>query len=319
MLRIFGNADSLASSPLWDSLIRDAIQRECYEDASDPSSRWRITQKQIVAAQVNETVAHIRAHDPGPKVKFADGMVATAEVDLKAESLWKVVFTKTCKQQVQSLNSGTIAYLVRSFDVFARGYPARAAKSGYPVRGLQHFIKRLSIKDRSLLWSVRILATPRSISTPNIQYEYGQAIWLWAFPLNTALPATVRCIENACAGFTQEYLELCAAEQWVEGRVAPLQFSRNTPLIERMQTPRGPATASSTDTNELDLAKAYEINPRVCKALTQGFLARIELPFVLSAEETALVHDMDSTFVIGRSGTVSRFRIIEMIDRSFVT
>ena len=315
MLRIFGHAESLASSPLWVSLIRDAIRRECYQDASDASSPWRITQKQIEAARVTETVARIRAHDPGPKVKFADGMVATAEVDLKAESLWKVVFTKTCKQQVQSLDSGTIAYLIRSFDVFARGYPARAAKSGYLVRGLPHFIKRLPIKSRSLLWSVRVLAIPRSMSTPTRQYDYGQAIWLCAYPLNTALPAAVRCIENACANFTQEYLGLCATEQWTEGRIAPLHFSRNTPIIERMQMPRGPSTTFSTDTNELDLAKAYEINPRVCKALTQGFLSRGELPFVLSAEETALVHDMDSTFVIGRSGTVNTFRVVEVTDR----
>ena len=311
MVKIFGSSESLASSPTWESLIQDAILRECYEDASDTKSSWRISKKQILAGQVMETVAQIQANHSGPKVKPEDGMAATAEVEWKAESIWKVVFTKTWRQQVQLLNSGTIAYLVRSFEVFAKGYPARAAKSGYPVRGIQHFIKRLPIRDRSLLWSVRVMAAPRSSSTSSTQYDYSQAIWLWAYPLNTALPATIRCIENACANFTPEYLDLCAAEEWTEGRVAPLHFSRSAPIIERMQMPRGPATASSTDTNELDLAKAYEITPRVCKALTQGFLARVKLPFVLSAEETALVHDMDSTFVIGRSGTVSALCNVE--------
>jgi hypothetical protein len=279
--------------------------RGCYEDASNTKNSWQVTTKQISTAHMDDAVAQIRSNGSGPKMKLADGMASLAQVELKAESIWKVVFTKTCKQQIQMLNSGSINHLIKSFEVFANGYPARAARSGFPVRGKQHFVKCLPIRGRKLLWSVRVLATPRSPSTPNTQYEYGQVIWLWAYPLDSALQATVRCIESACANFTEQYLELCAAEEWSDGRVIPTRFSQNTPIIERRQTPRGPATASSTDTTELDLARAYEINPRVCRALTEGFLAKVELPFVLSAEETALVHDMDSTFVIGRSGTVS--------------
>jgi hypothetical protein len=115
----------------------------------------------------------------------------------------------------------------------------------------------------------------------------------------------MRCIANACKMFTDEYLDLCAAENWVDGKALPLTYAREERIVERTRSHTQAQGQLPTEINELDLAKAYEFTPRVSSALAGGVLFRKELPFVLSSEELALVLEPSSSFVIGRSGTVS--------------
>jgi hypothetical protein len=306
MLKIFGNYATLASSPIWASLMQDARNRRCYVDAANRVRELNIAPKQLVAAKREEIVSHLRVKATGKPATLTEGINAPVDIEIDIDSVWKVVFTKTCKQQIQSLNRATALNLVKCFDVFAKGYPARSIKLGFAIRGRSNYIRKILIKDRTLLWSVRVLPDAKTVALDQKGYSYTQSIWLWAYPVNNDVSETVRSIEIACCSYTDQYLDLCAAEKWVDDRAIPVHYDMKDPIIERQIIAREAYGGTPTIVNELDLVKAYEIDPRVRRALIAGFLSRFELPFVLSSEETALVHDHDSTFVIGRSGTVSR-------------
>lgn len=305
VLKVFGNASTLSSSPTWAALVKNARDRGVYREASSCLQDLRMAPKKLVAAKRDEKVSVLRTRCADQPVKIAEGIDQLASVHLNLDSAWRVVFTKTCKQQTQELDKGGAAFLVKSFEVFSNGYPPRSARIGYEVRGMPAFVKRLKIKDRTLLWSVRVLAVPKSAVSTEGNHLYSQAIWVWAYPPNIALEETMRCVLNACKTFTDEYLDLCAAENWSEGKILPFVYAREAAIVERKRCDVGAPREVPTEINELDLAKAYEVTPRVQRALIEGFLSTVELPFVLSSEETALVHDPQSTFVIGRSGTVS--------------
>jgi hypothetical protein len=243
------------------------------------------------------------------RVRPTDGLHTASDLELELGSVWRIVFTKTCKQEIQQLDKAMASNLVKCFGVFAKGYPAKACRVGHDIRERTNFVKKLPIRDRTLLWSVRMLSVPDISPNAQRSYTYSQAIWIWAFPPNSDLEAMIRSIRNACEGFTDEFMDLCSAQNWIERRVLPLSITREEALVERRvlhAEANFPITASS---NEQDLAKAYEVTPRVERALVKGFLSTVELPFVTSAEETALVHSTKSAFVIGRSGTVSFCRI----------
>jgi hypothetical protein len=305
VLKVFGNASTLSASATWAALIKDARDRGLYREASNCLADLQIESKQIVAAKRDEKVSVLRTKASHQPVKIADGIGKLADVDLDIDSAWRVVFTKTCKQQTEELNKGAATNLVKCFDTFLAGYPVRAAKFGYDIRNRPAFVKRLPVKDRTLLWSVRVLADAKSALPGEDKHIYSQAIWVWAFPLTNALNETMRCIANACKMFTDEYLDLCAVENWVDGKALPLTYAREERIVERTRSHTQAQGQLPTEINELDLAKAYEFTPRVSSALAGGVLFRKELPFVLSSEELALVLEPSSSFVIGRSGTVS--------------
>lgn len=173
------------------------------------------------------------------------------------------------------------------------------------------------MRDRSLLWSVRVLPVPSTMTYNAEQHLYAQAIWVWAFPLNEDAKAMIDSIINVCSAFTEEYLDLCTSVRCIDSQILPFAYDRDERIVERFyrESEAVPLETDEAGINELDLAKAYEVTERVQKALVEGWLAQVELPFVLSAEETALVHTHESAFVIGRSGTVRHSRSADILSK----
>jgi len=303
MLKIFGNAQTLMSSLTWATLIQDARNRGVCRETATHLQEIDVSKSRIVAAKLDEKAAVVRMPDVRPSVKLVDGLNTSADLDLEIDSPWKVTFTKACRKQMHDLDKGGAKRLIESFEALGTNL-SRYLKIGDAVRDRPTFIKRLKKKEWTVLWSIMVDAVPKPDEVTEVKYAYSQVIHVWAFPRNNVVEEFVRCIRNSCKSYTDEFLDLCAAENWTDGQILPLLFYRNDRLIQRIRCDRYAPQQLSSQVEELDLAKAYEFNPRVEKALIEGFLAKMELPFVLSAEENALVHDKESTFVIGRSGTV---------------
>jgi hypothetical protein len=224
-LKILANVTTLASSPTWDGLAKDAQARGCFLKASDCLAQLDLPTKKLESAKFAEKVSHLRVPILGMRVRPTDGLHTASDLELELGSVWRIVFTKTCKQEIQQLDKAMASNLVKCFGVFAKGYPAKACRVGHDIRERTNFVKKLPIRDRTLLWSVRMLSVPDISPNAQRSYTYSQAIWIWAFPPNSDLEAMIRSIRNACEGFMDEFMDLCSAQNWIERRVLPLSIT----------------------------------------------------------------------------------------------
>jgi hypothetical protein len=252
----------------------------------------------------------MRQYDTSPIIKkvvnsFRESIdrfhqLADFQQDIFQTALWIVSFSSEFQKSLQSdLVKSVKERVIRKILDLAHGVWLKwEAKSNYASPKYSDMIHVHRIQKFSLVWTVDV-----------DRNKCVQCLKIWDIVESSSVPKIVRRIENSYQKYSEYYLECCQQEPIknpLNQISAPQSCGNRDGNNIVWYQPTAVATKQATDSTGREddsvITKFYHLSSEVAQLLISETTI-LDLPFVMSPEETLIVSTHRSMFILGRSGT----------------
>ncbi|MCO5576944.1 hypothetical protein L7F22_030765 [Adiantum nelumboides] len=219
--------------------------------------------------------------------------------------LWKVLFSNDFKNALMKIKSferrQKILYKIRRL---ALGH--HASKYKMTVEELKDLVEVHMVGDLCLIWSIDV----------ERDLQVQQIIKIWDLKDVAKLPVYVKRLQNAFTVYSEGYIKRCKTRHlnWDKTQVQPATWEKNIDFVwlkpheknaeHQCSGKPNPITERSTVSESLLLMKFYAMSSGIAKYLVTGADGEeISLPFEVNEEESIIIKQPSSCFILGRSGT----------------
>lgn len=221
--------------------------------------------------------------------------------------VWQISFKRACMVSVQTLSPEMFELVVRFFVILSSGRRRKKHEDDVTeVETSSHGLVRVDrIKDYYVVWSVSLRAKVDEEDGKAVIYY--QILEVWDFVNGSDLVKSKQNVASAINAFSDEYHKMCAMENITvdDGnkeihvpRVFPKQYSKISWYRSHVTRKHPNNEASSTV-----IDKSYRIAVNQMSMLLRVDVKERELAFDMNSQETEIIHNPSSLFVLGRSGT----------------
>ena len=285
-LIVICSVPTVSSNETWSSLISHATIHKHYRDwnTSDvikkATNKWQFSENRL--KQMLQPGSHVLE-----------------------DSIWKLVFSGDFKKSLSTVEAWKKKDIMKGLINLSNGeWPKYELVCPLVPETLEHIIHVRQILHFRLVWSVDV-----------DQVSCVQCIRVWDVVVEQRLANAIRRVESCLLGYSEAYLNRCAQSN-MEGQIHyPCAWAKNIPVewYRTTRSEKGNVEDGQCDNVGLErsnvsrsavLMKFYSMSSSVARMLIQLKSGEnIDLPFVMSAEEEAIVRHPGSALVMGRSGT----------------
>ncbi|KAK6931708.1 DNA2/NAM7 helicase-like, C-terminal, partial [Dillenia turbinata] len=286
-LWIVGNAKTLAESDsVWQELIRDAKDRQCYFSADEEKG---------LAKAILEVKQQLDQFDD---LLNADSM-------LFKSARWKVLFSENFRKSFGKLKSvhtkkSAISQILR----LSSGW--RPKKSVDIVcESSSQIVKQLKVEGLFIIWTIDLA-------------KYMQVLKIWDILPLEDVPKLIKRLDSIYSMYTDEFLNRCKAKCLDGALEVPMTWTACSEVM-RYKKVSDSESGSNLNADVIDgrifvenakvsesllLMKFYSLSSGVVSHLLSDHDGReLDLPFEVTEQEQDIIIFPQSSFILGRSGT----------------
>ena len=229
--------------------------------------------------------------------------------DIFLEAPWGSIFVQELQMTLSTMTpTMREAVIRRILNILNGEWPKRERRHQLVSVKFRDIIHIYKVDSRYIVWSVDVN-----------QCSTTQHIKLWDVVAESNIPKCIRKVEKSFNSYTEAYLARCSYRKpkSASGKVEPHMWPHEDGFTwylgkqtatdttpENDQISCVPPVEQSSVWAASGLRKFFDLTSRVAHLfLTQSNLEDIELPFVMSQEEGAIVTAKKSMIILGRSGT----------------
>lgn len=242
--------------------------------------------------------------------KTENRMNSLQKTDLFEEAPWKIVFSGDVKVSAALLSGNMRAKIFKTCLGLAHGeWPKFEFVASEVPAMYQEILHVHRVLQYRLVWSVDVDRT-----------THEQHLRVWNAVLENDVAQAVRKAVTVLNTYSSEYLNRCAAKQCVGRSVrgatashTPMKWTPDTDFVWLRSKEAVTASTARSEGPDLErssvgtsavLTKFFALTSSVVRMFTSSnSFASIELPFMMSNTEEAIVRHEGSVFILGRSGT----------------
>ncbi|KAK0573842.1 hypothetical protein LWI29_014378 [Acer saccharum] len=289
-LWILGNDRTLTRSESgWESLVRDAKERQCLFNADDDKD---------LAKAILEVKKEL---DELEELLNPESIIFRSE-------RWKVVFSDDFLRSFKKLKSAqTKKSVINLLMKLARGWRPKKSNIDSVSESSSHIVKQLKVEGLFVVFTIDIVK----------KQLYTQVLKVWDILPLEEVSKLVKRLDDILIKYTDDYVNLCK-EKCLDGNLeVPKTWAASSDIVRLKDLANENGSDSSgTDfdgrsyvenskvSESLLLMKFYSLSPGIVSHLLSDRDGReLDLPFEVTDEQWEIIRFPRSTFIHARSGT----------------
>ncbi|XP_075098120.1 uncharacterized protein LOC107772650 [Nicotiana tabacum] len=290
-LWILGNEQTLlASNFIWEALVLDAKDRQCFFHADDDTD-------------MRKTILDVKK-----ELDQLDDLLNGDSILFK-EQRWKVVFSDNFRKSFQKLASSCLRkYVLTLLVKLASGWRPKRSNVELVCESSSQVVKQFKVVEGRYV-----------VCTIEIQKEFfhTQVLKVWDLLPLEEVAGFLRRLDRIYLMYTDEFISLCK-EKYFEGDLeVPKSWKVHRDIVQYKKDVESKLICGSTSTlDDIDyveksrvsesllLMKFYSLSSGVVSHLLSDHHGEeVDIPFEVTNEEREVIRFSKSSFILGRSGT----------------
>ncbi|RUS29895.1 AAA domain-containing protein [Jimgerdemannia flammicorona] len=226
------------------------------------------------------------------------------QTSLMRNTLWKMNLTRNALDAIRTMSIGKTKEKVLGFlNALAEGYRPKN-RNRFSVLTYQKVIESWVVAgDFAVVWGIALEAQ---------EHSYIQIIQVYKIVSKTNINEAIKQVTLSLSRHSDDYLKAISQIEKEDvpstdkQRIVPSTFARVPRILwHRPLEDNKDNDESGEDEvhDELTLSKKHRLTAEVARLILKNTIDEIELPISLSEDETSIVNENGSLFILGRSGT----------------